>query len=354
MSDDFATLDGYLGALWERKGSDLLLTVGAPPMIRVDGLLTRLADVPPLRPDDTKRFLMTLLNESQTAEFTRRRELDFSFNWRDQARLRASAFTQRGTIAVALRLIRYELPSFADLGLPEVLAGYVTLPQGLVLVTGPTGSGKSTTLASMVDAINRTRACHVLTIEDPIEYVHRHRMAVVNQRQVGEDTDSFASALRSALREDPDVLLVGEMRDLETIQTALTVAETGHLVFSTLHTNDTSQALDRIVDVFPGEGQHQIRVQLANSLTAIVYQRLLPRIGGGRVAAYEVLVATSAVRNLIREGKTRQMRNLVATGQRDGMQTLEMSLTDLVARGLVAYVDAVAIASFPAEVAEPR
>ena len=255
---------------------------------------------------------------------------------------------------MALRLIRYELPSFADLGLPEVLAGYVTLPQGLVLVTGPTGSGKSTTLASMVDAINRSRQCHVLTIEDPIEYVHRHQVAVVNQRQVGEDTDSFASALRSALREDPDVLLVGEMRDLETIQTALTVAETGHLVFSTLHTNDTSQALDRIVDVFPGEAQHQIRIQLANSLTAIVYQRLLPRIGGGRVAAYEVLVATSAVRNLIREGKTRQMRNMVATGQRDGMQTLEMSLTDLVARGLVAYEDAVAIASFPAEVAEPR
>ena len=354
MSEDFDELDGFLNQLWDRKGSDLLLTVGSAPMVRVDGLLTRLPDITPLRPGDTDRYVRALMTDKQTAEFERRRELDFSFNWRDQARIRASAFVQRGTSAVALRVIRYELPSFADLSLPDVLAGYITLPQGLVLVTGPTGSGKSTTLASMINEINATRPCHILTIEDPIEYVHRHKVAAVNQRQVGEDTDSFGSALRSALREDPDVLLIGEMRDLETIQTALTVAETGHLVFATLHTNDTAQALDRIVDVFPPEQQTQIRVQLANSLTAIVYQRLLPRIGGGRVAAYEVLVATSAVRNLIREGKTRQIRNVVSTGQRDGMQTLEASMSELVAAGKVSYDVAVAFASYPTEIANPQ
>jgi twitching motility protein PilT len=353
-SPDAAAVDALLGELWDRGGSDLLLIAGAPPLVRVDGLLTRLPDVASLRPVDTERYLAALLDPKQAAEFARRRELDFSFNWRDQARLRASAYTQRGSIAVALRLIRYELPSFADLGLPEVLTRYVSLPQGLVLVTGPTGSGKSTTLASMIDAINSTRQCHVLTIEDPIEYVHRHKLAAVSQRQVGEDTDDFSTALRSALREDPDVLLIGEMRDLETIQTALTVAETGHLVFATLHTNDTAQALDRIVDVFPAERQTQIRVQLANALTAIVYQRLLPRVGGGRVAAYEVLVATHAVRNLIREGKTRQIRNLVATGQKEGMQTLESSLSELVAAGTIAYDDAVAFASYPNEIAKPR
>jgi twitching motility protein PilT len=354
MGEDFDTLDGYLGALWDQKGSDLLLTAGASPMIRVDGLLVRLPETPALRPADTERFLRALLNEKQAAVFEQHRELDFSFNWRDQARLRASAFTQRGSVAVALRLIRYELPSFADLGLPEVLTRYAAMPQGLILVTGPTGSGKSTTLASMIDQINSTKACHILTIEDPIEYVHRHKMAAVNQRQVGEDTDSFSSALRSALREDPDVLLIGEMRDLETIQTALTVAETGHLVFATLHTNDTAQALDRIVDVFPAEQQTQIRVQLAHSLTAIVYQRLLPRPDGGRVAAYEVLIATHAIRNLIREGKTRQIRNIVSTGQRDGMQTLEASLSDLVAQGKIRYDDAIAFASYPNEIAKPR
>ena len=353
MGEDLDAVDGLLDALWTRGGSDLLLTAGAPPMIRVDGAISRLPGEAVLLPADTERLLLSLLNPTQAAAFALRREFDFAFTWRDQARLRASAFTQRGSVAVALRLIRYDLPSFDDLGLPQVLAGYVSLPQGLVLVTGPTGSGKSTTLASLIDRINTTRPCHILTIEDPIEYVHRHKTAAVNQRQVGEDTDSFATALRSALREDPDVLLIGEMRDLETIQTALTVAETGHLVFATLHTNDTAQALDRIVDVFPAERQTQIRVQLANSLTAIVYQRLLPRVGGGRVAAYEVLVATSAVRNLVREGKTRQIRNLVATGQRDGMQTLEASLSGLVAAGSVRYEDAVAAATFPNEVAPP-
>jgi twitching motility protein PilT len=255
---------------------------------------------------------------------------------------------------VALRLIPYDLPDLEFLGVPPVVRDFTTLPQGLVLVTGPTGSGKSTTLAALIDRINSTRPCHILTIEDPIEYVHRHKLAAVNQREVGTDTESFPRALRSALREDPDVLLVGEMRDLETIQTALTIAETGHLVFATLHTNDTAQALDRIVDVFPGDQQAQIRVQLANALTGIVYQRLLPRRDGGRVAAYEVLLATSAVRNLIREGKTRQLRNILSTGGREGMQTIEQSLTALVAAGTVDHATAVAASIFPNEVLAVR
>jgi twitching motility protein PilT len=257
-------------------------------------------------------------------------------------------------VAVALRLIPYELPALDDLGVPPAVQTFTQLPQGLVLVTGPTGSGKSTTLAALVDRINSTRACHVLTIEDPIEYVHRHKLAAVNQREVGTDTDSFPQALRSALREDPDVLLVGELRDLETIRTALTIAETGHLVLATLHTNDSAQALDRVVDVFPGDQQAQIRVQLASVLTGIVYQRLLPRVGGGRVAAHEVLVATNAVRNMIREGKTRQLRNMLATGSRDGMQTLEQALSALVAAGTVEYDVAVGASLYPHEVVRPR
>jgi twitching motility protein PilT len=227
------------------------------------------------------------------------------------------------------------------------------VPRGLVLATGPTGAGKSTTLASMIDRINHERACHIITIEDPIEYVHRHGMATINQREVGVDTVSFVRGIRSALRADPDVLLVGEMRDLDTIQTTLTMAETGHLVLGTLHTNDTSQAVDRLVDVFPTERQAQIRVQLAASLTGIVYQQLLPKIGGGLVAAFEVLVATHATRSLIREGKSNQLRNVLLTGQEDGMQTLEASLNDLVARGLITFEDALSRSLYPKELAKP-
>jgi twitching motility protein PilT len=282
--------------------------------------------------------------------FLAEREIDFSFNWEGQARFRANAYHQRGSVALSLRLIPYRIPSFDDLRLPAVLRSWVNMPQGLVLVTGPTGSGKSTTLAAMIDEINRTRPCHIITAEDPIEYVHRHQRAAVSQREIGLDTDSFAHALRSALREDPDVLLVGEMRDPETIQTALTIAETGHLVFATLHTNDAGQAIDRIVDVFPGEKQAQIRVQLAGSLTGIVSQRLLPRISGGRVAAFEVLTATFAVRNLVREGKTSQLRNLLTTGSKFGMQTLEQSLSELVVAGLVHYEEAVVHSLFPGDI----
>jgi twitching motility protein PilT len=344
------SLEQLLDELWDAKGSDLLLTAGSAPWLRVDGQLERLAGWDALSPAGTEAMLLSLLDEKQQADFGRRREIDFSFPWRDRARFRVNGFRQRGSVAVAVRLIPFELPSLDDLRVPPAVQAFTELPQGLVLVTGPTGSGKSTTLAALVDQVNASRACHILTIEDPIEYVHKHKKAAVNQREVGTDTDSFSSALRAALREDPDVLLVGEMRDLETIQTALTIAETGHLVFATLHTNDTAQALDRIVDVFPGDQQAQIRVQLANALTGIVYQRLLSRIDGGRVAAYEVLLATPAVRNLIREGKTRQIRNVLATASRESMQTLEMSLTALVADGVVEHLTAQGASIYPHEV----
>ena len=336
-----------------RQGSDLLLTPAAPPLLRIDGALERMPGRAALTPADTEAMLLSLLSDRQAADFGARNEIDLSFSWRDQARFRAKGFRQRGSVAVALRLIPYRVPPLDELGVPPVVQAFTQLSQGLVLVTGPTGSGKSTTLASMVDRINATRPCHIFTIEDPIEYVHKHQVAAVNQREVGTDTASFAIALRAALREDPDVLLVGEMRDLETIQTALTIAETSHLVFATLHTNDSPQALDRIVDVFPGDQQSQIRVQLANALTGIVYQRLVPRRDGGRAAAYEVLLATPAVRNLIREGKTRQLRNVLATASRGGMQTLEQSLTALVAGGTVDHEIAMGASLYPAEVLAP-
>jgi twitching motility protein PilT len=281
------------------------------------------------------------------------REVDFAFGWRDRARMRGNAFHQQGTVAMALRLIPREIPTFEDLGLPPIVDDLVRLPQGLILVTGPTGSGKSTSLASMLNVINEQRACHIVTIEDPIEYVHVHKRSAVNQRQVGSDTLSFASGLRAAFREDPDVLLVGEMRDNETIQTALTIAETGHLVFATLHTNDAAQTLDRIVDVFPGEQQAQIRVQLAGSLQCVISQRLLPRVGGGRVAAFEVLLATFAVRNTVRDGRTNQLRNIMATSSAQGMLTLEQSLAQLVIGGQVSYEEAVTHSLFPNEIPRP-
>jgi twitching motility protein PilT len=345
-----ALIDGYLNTLWDRKGTDVLLVAGAPPLVRVDGAIIPL-DAAPLSPEDTARTVRGVLAGELWDAFQTEREVDFSFNWEGNARFRANAYHQRGSVALALRLIPYAIPNGAELGLPAVTRNWADLHQGMILVTGPTGSGKSTTLAAILDEINRTRACHIITIEDPIEYVHRHQKAAVSQREIGQDTESFGHALRSALREDPDVLLVGEMRDPETIQTALTIAETGHLVFATLHTNDAGQAIDRIVDVFPGDKQAQIRVQLAGSLTGIISQRLLPRIGGGRVAAFEILTGTFAVRNLIREGKSSQLRNLITTGgAKFGMQTLEQSLSDLVAQDKVRYDDAVAVSLFPGDV----
>ncbi|MGN6475151.1 MAG: type IV pilus twitching motility protein PilT, partial [Mycobacteriales bacterium] len=303
----------------------------------------------PLKPTDTEAMLSMMLESQGRAPFGEDRELDFSFTWRGQARIRGNAYRQRGSVGVALRLIPHDIPSFEFLGVPPAVQKWAGMKRGLVLVTGPTGGGKSTTLASLIDWINRNRRVHIITIEDPIEYVHSHQVSAVDQREVGDDTASFADALRSALREDPDVLLVGEMRDLESIRSALTIAETGHLVFATLHTNDVAQTLDRIVDVFPPEQQPQIRVQLANTLTGICYQRLVPRNDGGLAAAFEVMVATSGVRNLIREGKTNQLRNSLVTGQQDGMQTLEMSLNELMANGVISYEEALAVSLYPKE-----
>ena len=351
---DAPDIEILLNALWDAKGSDLLLTPGTTPLIRVDGVLRPVEGTERLTPADTESLLYGLLTSKRRAFFEEGKEIDFSFSWENQARFRVNGFRQRGSVAVAMRMIPYDLPSFTDIRLPTACRDLVSLPHGLVLVTGPTGSGKSTTLAAMIDWVNTNRAYHILTIEDPIEYVHRHKMSAVNQREVGEDTDSFPRALRSALREDPDVLLVGEMRDLETIKTALTIAETGHLVFATLHTNDSSQAIDRIIDVFPGDQQDQIRVQLASALQGVVYQRLVPRIMGGRAAAYEVLLATTPVKNLIREGKARQLRNIVMTSSRLGMQTLEMSLAELVAEGLVSPEAATAVSLFPSEIVRPQ
>jgi twitching motility protein PilT len=348
-------VDGLLEVLWQAGGTDLLLTAGIPPQIRVHGELSAVPQTETLTGDDTAALLRELLSSEQASVFAERHEFDFSFSWRGAARIRGNAFRQRGATALALRMIPREIPRPEQLGLPPVLAEFARRHQGLVLITGPTGSGKSTTLASLVDQVNENRACHIITIEDPIEYVHEHKRSAVNQREVGQDTHTFNTALRAALREDPDVLLVGEMRDLESMRFALTIAETGHLVFSTLHTNDTAQALARIIDVFPADQQAQVRVQLAAALTGIVYQRLLPRADGGLVAAYEVLVANSAVRNLIKEGKTNQLRNCLVTGQKEGMVTFEQSLSALVQAGVVSYEDAVARSLYPKDVErEPR
>jgi len=344
------TMETLLAALWSAKGTDLLVTAGSPPLIRVDGDLRTLTEHDPLTSLDTADMVDSLLSPRLREQFAGSTDIDFSFSWQGKARIRGNAFRQRDTVAVALRLIPRYIPSFDQLGLPVAVRKFATIKQGLVLVTGPTGSGKSTTLASVIDWINAHRSAHVLTIEDPIEYVHDHSKSAVNQREVGTDTESFASALRAALREDPDVLLVGEMRDLESIRFALTLAETGHLVLATLHTNDSAQAVDRLIDVFPGDQQPQIRVQLASCLTGVVYQRLVPKVGGGLTAAYEVLVATTPIRNLIKEGKTNQLRNAVLTGQRDGMQTLEAALSTLVMAGVVSYDEAISRSLYPKDV----
>ena len=351
MQIDGGTVDRYLAAAWDSRGTDVLLSAGSPPCLRVDGSVQPFADEDVLDEAALDDLLGEMLTAEQRATYRRDLEIDFALVWRDTARVRGNAFHQQGLPAVALRLIPTRVPTFDELLMPTVVRELSRLSQGLVLVTGPTGSGKSTTLAAMAGWINANRACHIVTIEDPIEYVHPHQRSLVNQREVGRDSHSFERALRSALRENPDVVLVGEMRDPESIAITLTLAETGHLVLSTLHTNDASQALDRIVDVFPTDRQAQVRVQLAGSLAAVVAQRLLPRTGGGLVAAYEVLLASSAVRNLIREGKTRQIRNAITTSQSSGMQTLEMSLSTLVEHGLITYDDAVARALHPGEVA---
>ena len=330
--------------------SDLHMSVGRPPTARRDGSLVPFENVPLLTPEDTERMVMSVLNDTLKAELDAHQQVDFSFGVEDLGRFRANAFLQRGTYALALRVIPFRVRSLEELGAPWAATELLNRPYGLVLVVGPTGSGKSTTLAAMIDRINETRPVHILTIEDPIEYLHNHKMAMVNQREVGGDVHSFTDGLKSALREDPDVILLGEMRDLDSISITLTLAETGHLVFATLHTNDASQALDRIVDVFPSERRDQIQIMLAGTLQGVICQRLLPAESGGRVAAYEVLMGNDAVRNLLREGKTRQLRNTIISGQQEGMQTIEMDLARLVTSGIITYETAAAASQYPKDI----
>jgi twitching motility protein PilT len=281
-----------------------------------------------------------ILDPKQWKELEKRRHVDFSFTWRDRARIRGNAYHQRNSIAASFRLLPLAIPSFEMLGIPESVHRLLERQHGLILVTGPTGCGKSTTQAAMIDHINATRPYHVITIEDPIEYIHKHQLAVVDQRQVGEDTPSFAEGLRAAFREDPDVVLIGEMRDLETISAAVSIAESGHLVLATLHTNDAPQALDRIIDSYLGAQQQQVRIQLASCLAGVIYQQLVPAVGGGRVAAFEVLMANTAVRAMIKEGRTDQIRSVLQTSLREGSQTLERSLNQLLRAGLISERDA--------------
>lgn len=320
-----------------RHASDLHIQFGLPPILRVDGALIPIAGFPVLTELALKKIIFTTLDEEQQKIFLKDKEFDYSFTFGDIARFRVNAFHERGKMAAAFRLIPNRIPSINDLGMPLIIETFANFPRGLVLVTGPTGSGKSTTLAALIDKINREKAVHILTIEDPIEFTHKSQRSVVVQREVHYDTYSFSIALRSALREDPDVVLIGELRDLETIASAITIAETGHLVFATLHTNSASQSIDRIIDVFPAHQQPQVKSQLSNILMAICAQRLVPAVGGGRVAAAEILIANSAVRALIRDGKTYQLDTAIQTGADQGMQTMDRTLAKLVKTGVITY-----------------
>jgi twitching motility protein PilT len=317
-----------LEILIEKNASDLHLAVGSPPQVRVDGRLMTL-DMDALTPDATKKLAYSMMSEKQKQRFEENSELDMSFGIENMSRFRCNVFVQRGNVSVALRQIPYKVPTFEELGLDKVIIEMSTLPRGLVLVTGPTGSGKSTTLAALIDKINRERHAHILTVEDPIEYLHRHQGCLVNQREIGSDTKSFAAALKYALRQDPDVVLVGEMRDLETVSEALNISETGHLTFATLHTNSCAETINRVVDVFPTNQQEQIRVTLSFVLQGVVSQQLVPRIGGGRVLATEVMICTPAVRALVRDDKIHQIYSMIQSGQKYGMRTMNMSLAEL-------------------------
>ncbi len=333
-------MNELLAAAVKQQASDIHLTVGAPPVLRVNGSLIRW-DGERLLPADTEAALRELADADKLAQFQTRGELDFSYAIARVSRFRVNAFRQRGSVALAIRVVNETIPSIAMLGIPPSVTQLALKPRGLVLVTGPTGSGKSTTLAAMINLINMERSCHIITLEDPIEYLHRHGNSIINQRELHADTLSFANALRAALREDPDVILVGEMRDTETIATAITAAETGHLVLATLHTADAAQTIDRIIDVFPPHQQQQVKIQLSLTLQGIVAQQLLPRRGGqGRIAAFEVLLATPAVRNLIREGKTHQLHSVIQTGAKSGMQSMDMALRDLVQQQEITYEEA--------------
>ncbi len=322
------------------NASDLHLQVGLPPMLRIDGSLKAVEDVALLDAADVEKLIFSILDDDQKEILLKDKEVDFSFAFGTYGRFRVNAFHERGNLAAALRLIPSQIRTLEDLEMPKILGDFARFPRGLVLVTGPTGSGKSTTLAAMVDRINTERACHILTIEDPIEYAHHSKKSIVVQREIHYDTYSFAAALRSSLRQDPDVVLIGEMRDLETISAAVTIAETGHLVLATLHTNSAAQSIDRMIDVFPPHQQQQIRIQLAGMLQGVVSQRLVPSIGGGRVVAAEILVATGAVRNIIREGKTHQLDAVIQTGADMGMTSMDRVLVQLIQAGKITYDEA--------------
>ncbi|TKR23203.1 type IV pilus twitching motility protein PilT [Cellulomonas hominis] len=331
-------LEGALHAMVAAGASDLHLTSGAAPTIRLSGSLVPLQGYDVLQPEALRRTLYSVLTQKQREKFEANLELDLSYAVRGLARFRLNLYQQRESIGAAFRVIPYEIKPLEQLGVPPIVATFAGLPRGLVLVTGPTGSGKSTTLASVIDLANRTRADHIMTVEDPIEFLHRHKKALVNQREVGEDTHSFANALKHVLRQDPDIILVGEMRDLETISVALTAAETGHLVFATLHTQDAAQTIDRIIDVFPSGQQAQVRTQLAGAIQGVVSQTLCKRASGvGRSVATEVLVATPAIRNLIREGKTHQIYSAMQAGAQQGMHTMDQHLAELVKSGAITY-----------------
>ncbi len=337
---DNIRIEMLLQEVINQHASDLHLQVGLPPMLRIDGALTPVANTPSLDVETTERLIFSILDSEQKQILLKDKEFDFSFAFGDLGRFRVNAFHERGNIAAAMRLIPNDIPTLAELGLPAVVESFADYPRGLVLVTGPTGSGKSTTLAALLDKINSERSEHIITIEDPIEFTHKSKRSVIVQREVHYDTYSFSAALRSALREDPDVVLIGEMRDLETISAAITIAETGHLVFATLHTNSASQSIDRMVNVFPPHQQPQIKAQLGNMLMAICSQRLIPAIGGGRLVSAEILVANPAVRNIIREGKSHQLDQVIQTSAKEGMQSMDRTLVQLVQSGQITYDEA--------------
>lgn len=337
MNNQELRIEILLEEVVRKKASDLHIQVGLPPMLRIDGSLVPLMGFNPLDEQSVELLVFAILDEDQRQILVKDKELDFSFAFGELGRFRVNAFHERGNIAAALRLIPNEIKSVTELGMPNVVMNFSGFPRGLVLITGPTGSGKSTTLAALLDKINTEQSKHIITIEDPIEFTHKSKQSVVVQREVHYDTYSFNAALRSSLRQDPDVVLIGEMRDLETISAAITIAETGHLVLATLHTNSAAQSIDRMIDVFPPHQQTQVRAQLSNVLMAICSQRLIPSIGGGRVVAAEILVANPAVRNIIREGKAHQLDAVIQTGADQGMQTMDRTLVNLVQNGTITY-----------------
>lgn len=347
MTPEKIDLPALLREAVEHNASDLHLCTGAPPVLRVNGSLKGL-NLPPLTADDTQRLIYTVLNDMQKAQFEEHMELDFSLTVSNAGRFRVNVHRQRGAIEAAFRVVRNDILSVKQLGLPDVTTKLCRKQQGLILITGPTGTGKTTTLAAMIDQINRTRSCMIITIEDPIEFIHKHQRSLIKQREVFGDTHSFAIALRHALRQDPDVIAVGEMRDLETIQTALTAAETGHLVLATIHTPDVSQTVDRVVDVFPPHQQNQVRIQLAGSLEAIISQQLVSRAdGAGRVVACEVLVATPAVRQLVRAAKTEQIMTVLQTSKEEGMISMDKALKNLYEAKTISYEEAISKCKSP-------